>query len=81
LKRGFLVSGDADSDSELVFSQPRYRFKPLVFPPEPIPEEELEGLSMEFARFKMRTPFGVGSIGAIERNGFRSPDELAGLYL
>jgi dihydroorotate dehydrogenase/Pyruvate/2-oxoacid:ferredoxin oxidoreductase delta subunit len=65
----------------MVFSQPKYRFKPLVYPLKPIPEEELEGLDTELAGYKMRTPFGVGAIGAIERNGFQSSDELANLYL
>jgi dihydropyrimidine dehydrogenase (NAD+) subunit PreA len=66
---------------ELDFAETRYRFKMLEYPPKPVPEELLEGLETEFAGHKMRTPFGVGAIGAIECNGFKSPEELARLYL
>ena len=66
---------------DLIFQPPRYEFKPIELPPKPIPSEELAGLETEFAGMKMRTPFGVGAIGAPERNGFKCPEELAELYL
>jgi dihydropyrimidine dehydrogenase (NAD+) subunit PreA len=67
--------------AELMPQPPKYGFKPIKWPPETVPEEDLDGLETELAGMRMRTPFGVGAIGAIERNGFRSPEELAELYL
>jgi len=66
---------------DVVIPPPKYRFKQIKLPPKPIPTEQLEGLETEFAGMKMRTPFGVGAIGAPERNGFKNPKELAELYL